>query len=140
MEGFPVSLQSVLFTLRNPQLPSCYFLWSRRHSMASASKYIWSDVNTTLHSIVLSWLFCAPFIKNTWDIITRLDLVDFILFSELGLEFSEMLLVRDMEDCNLWFQPKEQTFNLVDKFGSFHSFIFCRTTWNWMILLKIKKF
>lgn len=72
--------------------------------------------------------------------ITRQDLVHFILFTELGLEFSEMLLVHDKEDCNLRFQPKKQTFNLVDKFGSCQSCIFCRTTRNGVILLKINKF
>lgn len=63
---------------------------------------------------------------ETYNNKTRL--VDFILFSELGLEFYEVLLVHDMEDCKLQFQPKKQTFTLVDKFGSCHSFIFYRTT------------
>lgn len=40
MEGVPMSLQSVLFTLINPLLSSCYFPWSHRHSMASALKHV----------------------------------------------------------------------------------------------------
>lgn len=48
---------------------------------------------------------------------------DLIIFSEVGLEFSKMILIHNKEDCNFRSQPKKQTLHLVGKFGSYHLFI-----------------
>lgn len=64
MEGFPMSPQSVLFTLRSLFCHLAIF-HGVTGSPASAPKSIKPSVNMTFHFIVLSQLFCSPFVKNT---------------------------------------------------------------------------
>lgn len=100
-----MSLQSVLFTLRNALLLCSYF------SMESQAQYDFcSRIHITICKYHLAFncssqLFCAPLIKNTWNEKQNKTQIEFILFSEFGLQFSEMFLV---QDCNFLFQPKSK--------------------------------